>query len=180
MFKFQLCIFPLNLWTRLFCYLLIYHLFFITAKLEETTSMRPSKENPQFGEIQRINFKYCKRLCRRDTLNVSSQLCCVALRVIYKNSSECIYNRRKEIVFDNGLLKKFMGHKNSTVKKDLLSKSCVRLQTIALVRQLEQIMEGFWLKESTMAEYKSRIKRKLVSKSLQCHFCNTKYSALST
>lgn len=49
MVEFQLYPFARNLWTRLFCYLLIYHLFLIISKVEETTFVRPSKENPQFG-----------------------------------------------------------------------------------------------------------------------------------
>lgn len=58
------------------CYLLIYHLFLITSKLEEMPFMRPSKETPEFGKIERISFKHCKRLREGHTRSWFTTLPC--------------------------------------------------------------------------------------------------------
>lgn len=51
MVNFWLFIFALNLWTSLFCYLLIYNLVLITSKQDEKASVRVCREKTQFGKI---------------------------------------------------------------------------------------------------------------------------------
>lgn len=67
MVKFWGFIFALNLWTRLFYHLVIYHLLFlITSKQGEKAFVRVCREKPQFGQIQRLMLGIAKH-CAGDT-----------------------------------------------------------------------------------------------------------------